>query len=74
MPYSTEVIRRVYNDEDGVCIQVGPDADGLDCVEVSTPDPASGEYFGKVRFVVTREFAALLGKALVDAAEQGTSG
>ena len=34
MRHSLEVLRRIYDDEDGVYLEVGPDADSLDLVEV----------------------------------------
>lgn len=68
--YSTEVLRRVYNDTDGVYLQVGPDSDGLDLVQLSTPGKDNEEYYGMIRLVVTPEQAKLLGLALIDTADE----
>jgi hypothetical protein len=68
MAYSVELGRKIYDDDCGACIQVGPDRDGLGCVEIRTPDAASAEYFGDIRFIVSPQLAKLLGKALIDAA------
>ena len=68
MAYSVELSRRIYDDDYGACIQVGPDGDGLGCVEVRTPDAASKEHFGDIRFTVSPQLAKLLGKAMIDAA------
>ena len=68
MPYTVELFRKVYDDDTGACIQIGPDSDGLGCVEVMTPDPASKKHFGAIRFTVPKTLAYLLGKALIDAA------
>jgi hypothetical protein len=68
MAYSVELSRRIYDDACGACIEVGPDGDGLGCVGVCTPDAASKEHFGNIRFTVSPELARLLGKALIDAA------
>ena len=70
MPYTVELFRKIYDDDMGACIQIGPDSDGLGCVEVMTPDPASKEHFGAIRFTVPKALAALLGKALIDAAAE----
>ena len=73
MPYSVELIRRVYDDDHGACFEIGPDSDGLDCVQLRTPDATSKEYFGDVRIVVSAEMAALIGQALIDAAKEAES-
>jgi hypothetical protein len=70
MPYTMELFRKVYEDHTGACIQIGPDSEGLGCVEVMTPDPASKEHFGAIRFTVPKALAYLLGKALIDAAAE----
>jgi len=36
--YSTEIVHKVYNDDTGEYIEVGPDADGVDLVEVRQVD------------------------------------
>jgi len=68
MAYSVELSRKIYDDDCGACIQVGPDSDGLGCVEIRTPDADSAEHFGDIRFTVSPQLAKLLGKALIDAA------
>ena len=53
MPYTTEVIRRIYNDTQGAYIEIGPDLDGLGSLEIrSGANKASEDYFGKFRFAV----------------------
>jgi hypothetical protein len=70
MKVSTEVFRRVYNDDHGSYIQVGPDADALDLVEIRTTNPLSKEYFGDFRLVLHPEFALALAFAIISAAEE----
>lgn len=70
MPYTVELFRKIYDDDTGACIQVGPDSDGLGCVEMMTPDLASKEHFGAIRLTVPKAMAALLGRALLDAAAE----
>jgi hypothetical protein len=68
MAYSVELVRRIYHDESGACIQVGPGCDGLGCVEVRAPYGASKAHFGNIDFTVPAQVARLLGNALLDAA------
>ena len=70
MTYTTEVHRRIYIDDEGVYINVGPDTDGLGCVEISTKDKKSIEYFGEVRLTFDKQFAKMLGQALIAAASE----
>jgi hypothetical protein len=73
MGYSVELSRRVYDNKHGVCFEIAPDSDGLDCVQLRTPDAGSKEYFGDVRFTVPKEMAILIGQALIDAAKEAES-
>ena len=70
--YSTEILRRVYDDTEGVCIQIGPDADGLG-IEISTPTKESAEFYGQIRFCIEREMARQIGEALIAAAKDYAS-
>jgi hypothetical protein len=64
MKFSTEVVRKIWDDEDGVYVQVGPDGDSLDLVELRTVDETSEQFYGKIRFVMhpiqAREVAAAI--------------
>jgi hypothetical protein len=70
--FSTEVVRRVFDDSDGVYIEVGPDSDGLDLIQVSTSGE-SEEYYGKLRLILAPEQARHLAKALLAAADESKS-
>ncbi len=61
MKYSLETVYRVCNDDTGEVIEVGPDGDGLDLVELRSKcdDGTLG-----ARIVVTREGLPLLIEAL----------
>jgi len=72
MKISTEIFRRVYNDEHGVYIQVGPDADALDCVEIMTTNPLSREFYGDIRLTLQPEFAVALAEAILATAKDLT--
>ena len=63
--YSVDVIRRVYSD--GRYIEIGPDSDGLGCIEIRTVGEKNIEYFGNIRLAVDPKFAVKLGKAIMDA-------
>lgn len=67
--YSTDVLRRVFDNTEGACIEVGPDNDGLG-VTICTPDSRSVAYFGVLRITVAPEFARQLGEALIAAAKE----
>ena len=67
MTYSTEIIRRVYDHDEGVFIQVGPDGDCPDFICVSTPDEDSKKWFGNIRLVGNKQLMSELGKALLEA-------
>lgn len=67
MTYSTEIIRRVYEDEVGAFIQVGPDGDCPDFVCVSTPDEKSKEWFGSIRLTGNKQLMSELAKAILEA-------
>jgi len=34
MKYSTEIVRKIYDDKTGDMLEIGPDADGLDMVAI----------------------------------------
>lgn len=69
---SVEVIRRVFNDDEGVFIEVGPDSEGLSLIEIRTTEPKSVEWYGKIRLPMSRELALKLGQTLVAAATDNT--
>lgn len=70
MTVTTDVVRRVYLDEEGVYLEIGPGLDFPDVLEVRASDKKSIDWFGAVRFSVTDEFAIALGNALIDAAKE----
>jgi hypothetical protein len=69
MTVTTELVRNVWHDKEGVAIQVGPDADGLNLVQVKTYDKKSEEFYGPVRFTMDASIARALGQALINAAD-----
>lgn len=72
MKCSVEVVRKVYDDDDGVYIEVGPNADNPDWINVSTKDEISMSHYGKIDFNIPPEQARLLGCALIDASDAVT--
>jgi hypothetical protein len=69
MTVTTELVRNVWHDKEGVAIQVGPDADGLNLVQVKTCDAKSEEFYGPIRFTMDADVARALGRALINAAD-----
>lgn len=58
MTHSIETIRRVYDDNEGVYIEIGPDGDALGGIEIRTTTEESKQFYGDFR-------VALFGKELV---------
>ena len=70
MAYTTEIVRVVWDDKDGVSLSIGPDSDSLGLVEMRTTDTKSAEFYGKVRLCMPKEMAIAVGEALIAAAEE----
>ena len=67
MKVSTEVIQQVWNDDEGVCIEVGMDADSLGMEIRTGKNEASKEWFGDAHIALgTKEFADALAAALLN--------
>lgn len=70
MSFSQEVVRRIYDDDEGVYIEVGPDSDGLGGIEIRTTNTESKEFYGDIRCAIhSKEQAILISKAILAAAE-----
>lgn len=67
MKYSLETVHHVCNDDTGEVIEVGPDGDGLDLVEIRTRDPQTRKVLDRVVF--SREAIPLLIEALTKLAQ-----
>lgn len=68
MKFSTETMREVWcDDQDYEHFEIGPDRDGLGCVEVRMKDKE-----GKIleRFAVAPEMAELIGQAMILCAKE----
>ena len=60
-----DIVRRVYvPDEGGVHIEIAPDETG-EAITIQTPDAKSEEWFGKFSITVTKQYAYVLGHALI---------
>lgn len=70
MATTTDVIRKMWYDNEGVSVEVKPDADALDMVRVCTSDPKSQEYFGKFDFNLTPEMARSVARAMIACANE----
>lgn len=71
MSVTTEVIRRVYDNDNGVFIEIGPDLDGLGCVELRTVGKESTDYYGKFNIIFcSKEQLKMLSKAINQAADE----
>lgn len=65
--YTMELVRKIWNDKSGESLEVGPDSDGLDLVEVRSRDDQ-----GKIqnRFAMTPEMAKLVSDAIAACASE----
>lgn len=72
MRYSLEVVRRVYDDQDGVYLEVGPSPDNTEWVEVRAVDDTSKKYYGDIRFAIMPDQARLLGESLIAASNEAS--
>lgn len=70
MTTTTEIVRRIWDEKEGVCFEVRPDQDGLGVIELHTPDEKSQKYYGKVSFMVDKDMARQIGAALIAAADE----
>lgn len=66
MTITTEVERRVFDDEQGACIAIGPDHDGFGLVFVRTTNASDAEWFGKVEFTMKPNFARAFAQAILE--------
>jgi hypothetical protein len=63
---SIESVYKVYDDGEGVSLNVESDADALGFVRITTADnPKSVEFWGKIDFTMAPEIAENLAKALL---------
>ena len=62
-----KTVREIWNDECGDCLEVGPDRDGLDNVEIRYKN-GKGEI--KERFVFPPEMAILVANAILSCANE----
>jgi hypothetical protein len=70
LKFSTEVVRKIWDDEDGVYYQVGPDGDSLDLVELRTVDEESKKFYGDVRLTMHPLQARQVAAALLACADE----
>lgn len=69
--HTVENVHRVFHrDGDGAFVEVGPDGDGVGCVEIRTTGKPSEEFFGAVRLVLDPGMARLVADALRRAADE----
>jgi hypothetical protein len=67
---STDVIRRVFDDQEKCFLEIGPWSDAPACVELRTvPGKYSEENWGRISIVMSPMMAAEIGQALLAAAK-----
>lgn len=65
MGASIEVVRNVYDDDEGVFLQISPDPDTGSWVQISTVDKSSIEHWGDVRLTINPVFARKLAEGIL---------
>lgn len=71
MSFTLEKHLRVYNDKEGVFIQVRPNPNAPeDLIQIETVDRTSQEWYGEFHFILNKEEAKLLAQALIELSSQ----
>lgn len=73
--YTVDAVREIWVDgEKGVHLDIGPDREGLGCVELRTPTNGSlnrsEEYFGKVAITFEPKLARVIAMAMLKCADE----
>lgn len=67
--YSVDIIYRIWDDSEGVFLELGPGEGGLG-LELRTTTIQSQNYWGAIKVMLpTRELAAKLGATLIEASK-----
>lgn len=67
--YETEIVRRIFDNDNGSAITVGPSADFPGNVMLYTEE-VHAEYFGNIRVDLPAEMMAEIGRALIACAKE----
>lgn len=67
MKFTLETLREIHNDEDGSRYEVGPDRDGLDCVELRYRN-LEGQFIERMTF--PPDLAYLIADALIECGQE----
>jgi hypothetical protein len=65
MGYSLEPCFKLYDDSEGVLLEVGVNPDFPDIILLHTPNKESKEFYGDVRLSLSKEQASYLADALL---------
>lgn len=69
-PFSLEIHRMVFDDQEGSSVCIRPSPENQDWIELTTNHrKESAEYFGVISLCVPREMAKMIGQALIAASE-----
>jgi len=66
---TTDVIRKVWVEDENAHLELRPYTEAPTALELTTSDPQSMEYFGKVSIIFSKEYARALGEALIAASQ-----
>lgn len=65
--YTLEHLYEIWNDSTSECIEIGPDRDGLDLIEIRAKDD-TGKLFSSI--TMTKEQAVLVTQAIIHLTKQ----
>ncbi len=67
--FETEIFRRIYDNNHGCYYQIGPDFDGLACVEVRYYDE-NNKHVSTSPIMASPDCMILVGQAIIDCAKE----
>lgn len=65
-----ETIKRIHVYKDGVFLEIGPDRDMGSAIEIRTTNEESRKWFGDIRFIMSKELAKKVARALNEIVDQ----
>lgn len=67
MATSIEIVRRVWDDDEGVCLEIGVAEENSDWIAIAAPSGKSEEYYGALRLLLDKEMARLVADGILAA-------
>lgn len=68
--FTLETCYKVFDDEEGACIQIGTSPDAPEYVHLSTPTKIDKDWYGDIDVVLHPKQAKFIGEALIKLANE----